>query len=117
MMVFAVAALLHVGTDFLLHHNDARRHFWPLSDWVFRSPLSYWDPAYHGDVFVFFEIGLGLSLAAILWRRFPVFKPRLALALACLGYGLILYASVFGAAVHDKGPGSCDDRPVYWQRG
>lgn len=37
------AALLHVALDFPLHHDDGRPHFWPLSDWVFESPVSYWD--------------------------------------------------------------------------
>lgn len=45
LVVFSLSALLHISADFLLHHDDARRHSWPLSDWVFRSPVSYWDPA------------------------------------------------------------------------
>jgi hypothetical protein len=116
-IVFALSALLHVGTDLLLHHDDARRQFWPISDWIFRSPVSYWDPNYHGDLFVFFEIALGAGLAAVLWRRFARARVRFALVLAGLAYGLILYASVFGAAVHDKGPGSCDSHPRPYQRG
>ncbi|RMD80516.1 MAG: hypothetical protein D6809_00965 [Gammaproteobacteria bacterium] len=40
--------LLHAGADFLLHHDDAHRQLFPLSDWRFRSPVSYWDPRYHG---------------------------------------------------------------------
>ena len=37
------AALLHLICDFALHHDDARAHFWPISNWRFESPLSYWD--------------------------------------------------------------------------
>ncbi len=37
------AALLHLGLDFLLHHDDGRPQFWPLSNWIFESPVSYWD--------------------------------------------------------------------------
>lgn len=37
------AALLHLCLDFPLHHDDGRPHFWPLSNWVFESPISYWD--------------------------------------------------------------------------
>jgi hypothetical protein len=44
----SAAALLHVVMDFFVHHDDAYRHFWPVSDWKFYSPLSYWDPAYYG---------------------------------------------------------------------
>jgi len=41
------SALLHLVTDFALHHDDARAHFWPLSQWKFESPLSYWDSSHH----------------------------------------------------------------------
>ena len=44
------AALLHLAFDFPLHNEDARRHFWPLTDWVWRSPLSYWDDDHHGAI-------------------------------------------------------------------
>lgn len=46
---FAASALLHVTLDFFVHHDDAYRHFWPLTDWKFMSPLSYWDPQYYGN--------------------------------------------------------------------
>jgi hypothetical protein len=45
---FAVSALLHVAIDFFVHHDDAYRHFWPLTDWKFFSPVSYYDPQYFG---------------------------------------------------------------------
>ena len=41
------AALLHLVFDFALHHDDARIHFWPLSNWKFESPISYWDSNHH----------------------------------------------------------------------
>jgi len=46
-LVFSSSALLHLVTDFALHHDDARAHFWPLSQWKFESPLSYWDSSHH----------------------------------------------------------------------
>jgi hypothetical protein len=46
---FAASALLHVVIDFFVHNDDAYRHFWPLSDWKFLSPLSYYDPQYYGQ--------------------------------------------------------------------
>ncbi|MBT8389994.1 MAG: hypothetical protein KJP13_10130, partial [Altererythrobacter sp.] len=42
-VAFCAAGLLHLALDFPLHTHDARQHFWPLTDWVFESPLSYWD--------------------------------------------------------------------------
>ena len=41
------SALFHLITDFALHHDDARVHFWPLSTWKFESPLSYWGSNHH----------------------------------------------------------------------
>jgi len=42
------AGLLHLLLDFPLHHDDGRAHFWPFSDWIFESPVSYWDPSHFG---------------------------------------------------------------------
>lgn len=39
-MVFSASGLMHLALDFPLHHDDGRPHFWPLTDWVFQSPIS-----------------------------------------------------------------------------
>ena len=44
------AALVHLALDFPLHNNDSRAHFWPLTNWKFISPVSYWDPKYYGHI-------------------------------------------------------------------
>ncbi len=64
------AALLHLALDFPLHHDDARAHFWPLTDWIFVSPVSYWDPAHYGTWVAPVEIALSLACVVVLWRRF-----------------------------------------------
>lgn len=46
----AASALLHSITDFFVHADDAYRHFWPLFDWKFNSPISYWDPSHYGNI-------------------------------------------------------------------
>lgn len=43
-----LSMMLHVVGDLPLHHDDAHRHFFPLSDWRFISPVSYWDPRHYG---------------------------------------------------------------------
>lgn len=43
LLIFGEAILLHDITDFFLHHDDGHAHFLPFSDFVFQSPLSYWD--------------------------------------------------------------------------
>lgn len=65
---FAGSGLLHAVADLLTHHDDARRQFWPMTDWVFRSPVSYWDARYFGNVFAVFEVVLVIVLAGYLCR-------------------------------------------------
>lgn len=78
----AAAALLHVSFDLVLHNEDARRHFWPLTDWMFRSPISYWDPARHGRIVGAVEGAAALALCAVLWRRFDGARARALIVLA-----------------------------------
>jgi len=70
------AALLHLALDFPLHHNDGRAHFWPLSNWVFASPVSYWDRSHYGGIVGPIEIGAALVLCLLLWRRFKRWGMR-----------------------------------------
>jgi len=69
LIAFAGAGLLHLATDFALHHDDARPHFWPLTDWVFQSPISYWDGRYYGNIVAPIELVMDFVLCVILWRR------------------------------------------------
>ena len=41
----------HVAIDILTHRSDGYPIFWPLSDYRFPTPVSYWEPAYHGRAF------------------------------------------------------------------
>jgi len=77
----SAAALIHIALDFPLHADDAHRHFWPLSDWRFNSPISYWDPSQNGRMGGAIETITVLVASVMLWRRFSSFKPRLVLAL------------------------------------
>jgi hypothetical protein len=81
--VFGAAGLLHLAFDLPLHHSDARPHLWPLTDWVFRSPVSYWNPARHGEIASLAEGAACAVLALLLWRRFRGARAR-ALILAAL---------------------------------
>ncbi len=60
---------LHAIADLLLHHEDAHSHLWPLSGWRFHSPVSYWDPRYHGEAFMLLELAAMLGASVALWRR------------------------------------------------
>lgn len=89
--IFALSAsaLIHSVIDFLCHRNDAHMHFWPVTQWRFRSPVSYWDPAHYGQWFGLFEAGLGIFLAILLFGRYRNIGLR-----AILAVFVILYAAV-----------------------
>jgi hypothetical protein len=91
LLIFCAAALLHVITDLPLHHNDGHPHFWPFSEWIFSSPVSYWDPAHHGRVWSVIEIVLAVVMIAVLWKRWPSKLVRALLLLAGLAYALVAF--------------------------
>lgn len=80
-VAFAAAGLLHLALDFPLHTHDARMHFWPVSTWVFESPVSYWDSRAHANIVGPIEAILSFGAAIILWRRFASVLCRLFVGL------------------------------------
>ena len=82
----ALAAVTHIAGDLPVHVDDAHRHFWPLSNWKFISPVSYWHPDHHGGTFAIFEVCLGLLLAILLFRRFKTLWVRSVLGLFVAAY-------------------------------
>jgi len=66
--VFFASMFLHSCFDFPFHHSDAHHHFFPFSDWQFHSPISYWDPAYHGQIVGSIELIVVLAGGAWLLR-------------------------------------------------
>ena len=101
-LVFALAGLLHIALDFPLHHDDGRAHFWPLSDWVFQSPISYWDSDHYGGIVSGAEAILVLILTLVLWRRFApapnatFLKRHLRLIFILLAVMQLAPAIIFG---------------------
>lgn len=72
---FLSACMLHSIVDILTHHDDGPVMFFPFN-WQYRfsSPVSYWDRAHHGGLFMIFEGMLNLGLVVFLimtWRRKP----------------------------------------------
>ncbi len=55
----------HTIADFLTHVDDTRPLFWPISGWEWQSPVSYYNPLYHGREF--FVANHGLMLLMIAW--------------------------------------------------
>ncbi|MEM7061476.1 MAG: cobalamin biosynthesis protein CobQ [Pseudomonadota bacterium] len=84
LIALSTAGLLHLATDFPLHNDDARQHFWPLSDWVFQSPFSYWDSHHHAAAVAPFGLLAVLIAAGVLWMRWPGWRIRVLVLFACL---------------------------------
>ena len=96
LMIFALAALIHMATDLPVHNHDAYRHFWPLSDWRFISPLSYYEPAHHSKWVSFIEALIALGSVYVLWQRFPKIWVKVVLGLMALFYIFIQAQSLSG---------------------
>jgi len=89
------AALLHIGLDSPLHHDDGRAHFWPLSNWIFESPVSYWDRRHYAGIVAPIEMALSLGCAVLLWRRYVGMWMRILVAALCLLEFYIVYVWLF----------------------
>ena len=73
-VVLALSLLIHCGFDFLTHHDDGHHHFFPISDFVFESPISYWDRDHYAGIVAPIE-RLVMLVASI--YLFPRLKTRL----------------------------------------
>ena len=72
---FLAGCALHSLIDILTHHDDGPLLLFPFNWRVrFHSPVSYWDPAYYGNVFWLFE--LLLDVALLVYLLLPVIKRR-----------------------------------------
>ena len=94
---FAGAGLLHLLLDFPLHHDDGRAHFWPLTSWVYESPVSYWDNAHYGNIVGPIEIVLVVIAFVFLWRRFKALPERITFGIlaACQALPWIIFTIMF----------------------
>ena len=72
--ILLASMLLHTLGDLPVHHDDGHRHFFPFSDWIFASPVSYWDVNHHGAAFSVFEVALVAVLSAVLYARKSVHR-------------------------------------------
>jgi hypothetical protein len=88
---------LHSLGDIFLHHDDAHRHFFPLLDWQFVSPVSYWDPRFHGEIVAIVEILMVLVVGLWIWRETTWIGTRIMVGsiftmyLGYLGYVILVW--------------------------
>ncbi|MGB3532625.1 MAG: hypothetical protein WBA13_03805 [Microcoleaceae cyanobacterium] len=83
--VLCISLILHSLFDLPVHHDDAHRHFFPLSNYRFISPFSYWDPKHYGNIVAFIEIIL--VLLGTIWSFSFVNSP--------IGKGLMISVNIF----------------------
>jgi hypothetical protein len=84
--------ILHILGDLPLHNDDAHRHFLPLSNWRFISPVSYWDTNHHGGIVSILEAIAVLISCVILWYRSSSRLTKSMMLLLGSSYGFfILY--------------------------
>lgn len=86
LVVFALAALIHMATDLPVHAHDAYRHFWPISDWRFISPFSYYEADHHAGIVSLIEVVIALTSIFVLWRRFPKRWVKIVLGVLAVLY-------------------------------
>ena len=96
-LAFLLSMLLHCLADLPLHNDDAHAHFLPLSDWRFRSAISYWDPRFYGRV----AAGLELDSEPRLEASRSSLSLRFARALVTLELALRARASTHGLAASE----------------
>ena len=98
-IAFAGAGFIHLCLDFPLHHDDGRAHFWPLSHWIYESPLSYWDRGHGAHWIAPLEGALAAIAGVRIWLLRPGWKI-LSLVLLLLAAELSvtwIWVFVFGA--------------------
>jgi hypothetical protein len=66
-----LSMVLHSIGDLPLHHDDAHRHFLPLSQYRFISPVSYWDRNHHAVWGALAENLAVLGSTIYLWNGLP----------------------------------------------
>lgn len=102
LQLLLVSAMLHMIFDLPLHHDDGHRHFLPLTNWRFESPISYWDPKHFGWIVAPVEL-LGSISALIFVSRSGATPPRRA-AQVMLGIVVVLLLTFAVATSFFGGP-------------
>jgi len=91
LLIFSVGYFLHISVDFVTHADDAYPQFWPITDWRFISPISYWQPEYYGRIVGILEAIMGLAIITYLVIKFKQWPIRVAAVLMALPYGVSLF--------------------------
>jgi len=95
-LAFFASMSLHGLADLPLHNDDGHAHFFPVSNWRFHSPVSYWDPTHHGAPAMMLEALAALVCALALMRKQRATPWRVIGALALATYAAFaMFALLF----------------------
>ena len=92
--LLVASAGLHMLCDLPVHHDDGHRHFLPISNWRFESPVSYWDPAHFGILFATLELVFAVSALIYVMRIGEKPMSRIAigtLAIYAIGIAILIF--------------------------
>lgn len=92
--LLVASAGLHMLCDLPVHHDDGHRHFLPISNWRFESPVSYWDPAHFGVLFATLELVFAVSALIYVMRIGEKPMSRIAigtLAIYAIGIAILIF--------------------------
>ncbi|MEO0736346.1 MAG: hypothetical protein AAFZ35_06020 [Cyanobacteria bacterium J06649_12] len=94
-LFLSASVILHCLADLPVHVDDGHRHFWPLSNFRFESPISYWDPDHHGAAVAGVEYALVLFAS---WRVWKLLRSHWMRALLIVSNGLmgLVYVRFYG---------------------
>jgi len=60
--------MLRITFDFLTGSSDAYQHFCPISQWVFASPVSYWESGKFSEILPPLNT-LAVAIGSAVWYR------------------------------------------------
>lgn len=89
-LFLSAAALIHCLTDLPLHVDDGHAHFWPFSNWIFASPVSYWDSNHYAHYWQPIEILIALVCVVSIYRRFSSVWVRVIAIASLLSYAVLI---------------------------
>lgn len=88
--IMFISMIVHCLFDLVVHNNDAHRHFFPVSNYRFISPISYWDKKHYGKWVALAELLLVLGCSYSLYLNVNMWWVRFLL-LGSGGLYSILY--------------------------
>ncbi len=92
--VLCASLICHSLLDLPVHHDDAHRHFFPLSDFRFVSPLSYWDTDHYGRWVAGCEVLGAIALTPLVLEMYRSWAMR-GLIFAIDSFYVIGYISLY----------------------